>query len=252
MGRLDGGHIFVTGGSRGIGAAVVERAAAEGYRICINYRRDRTAAEALQARVAARGGEAMIHAADVADEAAVVAMFAAIDRRFGPLTHLVNNAAVLETQMRVADMDAARLQRVLACNVIGSFLCCREAIRRMSVRHGGRGGVIVNVSSAAARLGSAGEYVDYAASKGAIDTLTTGLAKEVAPEGIRVNAVRPAFIQTDMHASGGEPGRVERIAPQLPMRRGGQPGEVAETIVWLLSEAASYVCGAHIDMAGGL
>lgn len=243
--------MIVTGGSRGIGAATAQLATARGYAVCVNYRCNRPAAEAVVDRIRANGGEAIAVAADVSLEPDVMRLFGTVDAQWGPLTALVNNAGILETQMRVEDVDAARLQRIFSANVVGSFLCAREAVKRMSSRHGGRGGAIVNVSSAASRLGAAGEYVDYAASKGAIDTLTLGLAREVAAEGIRVNAVRPAFIHTDMHASGGEPGRVERIQDSLPMKRGGEPGEVANAIVWLLSDEASYATGSFIDLAGG-
>ena len=243
--------VIVTGASRGIGAATARIAAARGYRVCVNYRRDRASADAVVDAIRADGGRAFAFGADVADEASVVALFEAVDRELGVVSALVNNAGVLEVQRRVEDMDAGRLARVLAVNVVGAFLCAREAVRRMSTRRGGRGGAIVNVSSAASRLGSAGEYVDYAASKGAVDSLTIGLSREVAAEGIRVNAVRPAFIHTDIHASGGEPGRIDRIKDSIPMRRGGEPDEVARAILWLLSDEASYVTGTFIDLAGG-
>ncbi len=243
--------ILITGASRGIGAATARLAAARGYAVCVNYLKNRTAAEAVVAEIEAGGGQAIAVAADVAVEAEVVEMFKTVDRQLGILTALVNNAGVLETQMRVEDMDAARLNRVLAANVTSCFVCAREAVRRMSTRHGGSGGAIVNVSSAASRLGSAGEYVDYAASKGAVDTLTIGLAREVATEGIRVNAVRPGFIYTDIHASGGEPERVDRVKEFVPMKRGGRPEEVATAILWLLSDEASYATGSFIDLAGG-
>ena len=243
--------ILITGASRGIGAATARLAAARGYAVCVNYLKNRQAAEAVVAEIEAGGGRAIAVAADVAEEAQVIRLFEAVDRQLGTLTALVNNAGILETQMRVEDMDAARLNRILAANVTGCFVCAREAVRRMSTRHGGSGGAIVNVSSAAARLGSAGEYVDYAASKGAVDTLTLGLAHEVATEGIRVNAVRPGFIYTDIHASGGEPGRVDRVKEFVPMKRGGRPEEVAAAILWLLSEEASYATGSFIDLAGG-
>lgn len=243
--------VLITGGSRGIGAATARLAAQRGYAVCVNYRADRDAAERVVGDCRADGGEALAVQADVAIEADVVSLFAAVDAAFGPLTALVNNAGMLERQMRVADMDAGRLARVFAVNVTGPFLCCRGAVRRMSTRRGGAGGAIVNVSSAAARLGSPGEYVDYAAAKGAIDTLTLGLAKEVAEEGIRVNGVRPGVIDTDIHASGGEPGRVARVSASIPMRRGGRPEEVAAGILWLLSEEASYATGAILDLAGG-
>lgn len=244
------GVIVVTGGGRGIGAATARLAGARGYAVCVNYHRDRQAADDVVRAIGVNGSRAIAVAADVSNEADVVRLFETADA-LGPLTGLVNNAGILETQMRVDAMDAARLHRILATNVAGAFLCAREAVRRMSTRYGGRGGAIVNVSSAAARIGAAGEYVDYAASKGAIDTLTIGLAREVAEEGIRVNAVRPGFIYTAMHASGGEPDRVDRVKAFVPMKRGGQPDEVAEAIVWLLSDAASFTTGAFIDVAGG-
>lgn len=243
--------IVVTGASRGIGAATARLAAARGYAVCVNYLKNRAAAAAVVADIEASGGRAIAVAADVAAQEQVVELFNTVDRELGTLTALVNNAGILETQMRVDQMDAGRLNRIFAANVTSCFLCAREAVRRMSTKHGGAGGAIVNVSSAASRLGSAGEYVDYAASKGALDTLTTGLAREVATEGIRVNAVRPGFIYTDIHASGGEPGRVDRVKANVPMQRGGQPEEVAAAILWLLSEEASYVTGAFIDLAGG-
>jgi NAD(P)-dependent dehydrogenase (short-subunit alcohol dehydrogenase family) len=243
--------LLVTGASRGIGAATARMAATRGYRVCINYLHSAAEAQALATQIVAAGGEAFACRADVSREDEVLALFERVDREFGPLHALVNNAGILERQMRVADMDGARLQRVMATNVVGSFLCAREAVRRMSTSAGGAGGAIVNVSSAASRLGSAGEYVDYAASKGAIDSLTIGLAKEVAADAIRVNAVRPAFIHTDIHARGGEPGRIERLQGGIPMQRGGTPEEVAQAILWLLSEQASYVTGTFIDLAGG-
>lgn len=243
--------IVITGGSRGIGAATALLAAADGYAVCINYLRNREAAELLVARIEQAGGQAIAVAGDVALEADVVQLFSTVDQRLGALTALVNNAGILDRQIRVEDTDAARLNRIFATNVTGSFLCAREAVRRMSTRHGGLGGAIVNLSSAAARLGSPGEYVDYAASKGAIDTMTIGLAKEVAAEGIRVNAVRPGIIYTEMHASGGEPGRVDRLKSAVPMQRGGHPDEVAKAILWLLSDAASYSTGTFIDVTGG-
>ena len=243
--------ILITGASRGIGAATARLAAARGYAVCLNYLSNRAAADAVVADIEAGGGQAIAVAADVSSEAEVVKLFQTVDQRLGPLTALVNNAGILETQMRVENMDAARLTRIFAANVTGCFLCAREAVRRMSIRHSGSGGAIVNVSSAAARLGSAGEYVDYAASKGAVDTMTIGLAREVATEGIRVNAVRPGFIYTDIHSSGGEPGRVDRIKDTVPMRRGGQPEEIAAAILWLLSDEASYATGTFIDLAGG-
>lgn len=243
--------VLVTGGGRGIGAATALLAARRGYAVAVNYLRDSDAADEVVARIVADGGDAAALQADVAVEAQVTGLFARLDARFGRLDALVNNAGVLETQMRLDSMDAARVRRVLDANVVGPLLCCREAVRRMSTRHGGQGGAIVNVSSVAALTGSPGEYVDYAASKGALDTLTRGLAQEVAQEGIRVNGVRPGFIYTGMHASGGEPGRVDRVKAFVPMRRGGQPEEVAQAILWLLSGEASYSTGGFIDVAGG-
>ena len=243
--------LVVTGGGRGIGAATAILAAARGYAVCVNYVRNRSAAEAVAGKIAAAGGTAAAVAADVSREEEVVRLFEQVDRGLGPLTALVNNAGILEHQARVEEMDEGRLSRVFAANVFGSFLCAREAVRRMSTRHGGRGGSIVNVSSAASRLGSANEYVDYAAAKGAIDTFTLGLAREVAAEGIRVNAVRPGVIYTDIHASGGEPGRVDRVKNSVPMQRGGEVEEVARAILWLLSDEASYTSGAILDVSGG-
>lgn len=243
--------MLVTGGSRGIGAATARLAAQSGYAVCVNYVRNRAAAEAVVEDIERAGGQALAVAADVAAEADVRRLFERIDETLGPLTALVNNAGVLERQMRLEDMDAARLTRVLATNVTGSFLCAREAVRRMSTRRGGAGGAIVNVSSVAAQLGGPGEYVDYAASKGAVDTFTVGLAREVATEGIRVNAVRPGVIYTEIHASGGEPERVERVKTAVPMQRGGQPEEVARAILWLLSDEASYTTGSFIQVSGG-
>lgn len=243
--------LLITGGSRGIGAATARRAGRQGYAVCVNYRQNTAAAEAVVEDIVRSGGRAMAVAGDVAVESDVIRVFEALDRAFGPLTALVNNAGTLEQQMRVEAITAARLARVFATNVIGAFLCAREAVRRMSTRTGGKGGAIVNVSSMAARLGGAGEYVDYAASKGAIDTFTIGLAAEVAAEGIRVNAVRPGLIHTEIHASGGEAGRVERLKGAVPMRRGGEPDEVARAILWLLSDEASYSTGTFVDVSGG-
>lgn len=242
---------LVTGGSRGIGRATALLLAQEGYTVAVNYHSNKPAADGVVAEIIAQGGHAFAVQADISDEAQVQAIFACIDEKPEPLTALVNNAGILFQQGRVEQLSAERINRVLATNVTGYFLCCREAVKRMSTQHGGRGGAIVNVSSAAARLGSPGEYVDYAASKGAVDTLTTGLALEVAADGIRVNGVRPGFIYTEMHASGGEPGRVDRVSSAIPMRRGGQPEEVAQGIVWLLSDKASYVTGSFLDLAGG-
>jgi NAD(P)-dependent dehydrogenase (short-subunit alcohol dehydrogenase family) len=247
---IERGTVIVTGGGRGIGAATASLAARRGYRVCVNYRSNRAAADSVVAAIEKEGGHALAVAGDVAKESDVLALFEQA-QSLGPLTALVNNAGILERQGRLTEMDAGRLERVFATNITGSFLCAREAVRRMSTRHGGKGGAIVNVSSMAARLGSPGEYVDYAASKGAIDALTIGLAKEVAEEGIRVNAVRPGIIRTEIHASGGEPGRVERVKSAVPMKRGGEPGEVASAILWLLSDEASYVTGSFIDVSGG-
>jgi NAD(P)-dependent dehydrogenase (short-subunit alcohol dehydrogenase family) len=243
--------VLITGASRGIGAATARLAAARGYSVCVNYRQNREAAEGVVRDVEAAGSRAVAVSADVALEPDVARLFEACESSLGPLDALVNNAGILETQMRVEAMDAARIHRVFATNVVGAFLCAKQAVRRMSTRHGGRGGAIVNVSSGAARLGSPGEYVDYAASKGAVDTMTIGLAREVAEEGIRVNAVRAGFIYTDIHASGGEPNRVDRVKTLVPMKRGGQPDEVAHAILWLLSDEASYTTGTFIDVTGG-
>lgn len=245
------GALIVTGASRGIGAATARLAAARGYAVCVNYRENRDAADAVVAAIAKAGGTAVAVAGDVAKEADVLRLFDACAARLGRLAALVNNAGILEHHMRVDEMSAGRLERVFATNVVGAFLCAREAVRRMSTKHGGAGGAIVNVSSVAATLGSPNEYVDYAASKGAIDTLTVGLAKEVALEGIRVNGVRPGVIHTEIHASGGEPDRVERVKAAVPMKRGGTPEEVARAILWLLSEESSYCTGASIDVSGG-
>jgi len=243
--------MLITGASRGIGAATAQLAAHQGYALCLNYHQRADAANAVLEQVRGLGVTAIAVQADIADETQVLHMFEAIDREFGRLDVLVNNAGMLEQQMRLEQMDAARWTRVLGANVIGSFLCAREAIKRMSTRHGGRGGAIVNLSSVAARLGAPGEYIDYAAAKGAIDSMTLGLAKEVASEGIRVNAVRPGVIHTDIHAAGGEPDRVERVKASVPMGRGGQAEEIAEAILWLASEQASYTSGALLDVAGG-
>ncbi|MHA0913449.1 SDR family oxidoreductase [Kosakonia cowanii] len=242
---------LVSGASRGIGRATARLLAQEGYTVAVNYHRQRDAADEVVAEILARGGKAFAVQADISDESQVEAMFARIDEEGLPLTALVNNAGILFQQSRVESLSAARINQVLATNVTGYFLCCREAVKRMSTQHGGQGGTIVNVSSAASRLGSPGEYVDYAASKGAVDSLTTGLSLEVAASGIRVNGVRPGFIYTEMHASGGEPGRVDRVSSAIPMQRGGQPEEVAQAIAWLLSDKASYVTGSFIDLAGG-
>ena len=242
---------LITGASRGIGNATAQLLAQQGMRVVVNYLRDKQAAQAVVETINIAGGTAMAWQADVSDERQVVDMFTAIDDAWGPVAVLVNNAGILSTQCRVEDLTAERINRVLTTNVTGYFLCCREAVKRMSHQHGGAGGAIVNVSSAASRLGAPGEYVDYAASKGAVDSLTIGLSLEVAAQGIRVNGVRPGFIYTEMHASGGEPGRVDRVASAIPMRRGGRPEEVAQAIAWLVSDSASYVTGSFIDLAGG-
>ncbi len=243
--------LLVTGGSRGIGAACCRLAAARGWDVAVNFRHDAAAAEAVAAAVRSAGRRALCVQADVADEAQVQAMFARIDAELGALAGLVNNAGIVDRTQRVDAMSVARLRRLFDTNVIGSFVCAREALRRMSRRHGGRGGAIVNLSSAAARLGSPGQYVDYAASKGAIETFTVGLALEVAAEGVRVNAVRPGIIDTDIHASGGLPDRARDLAPQVPMQRAGSADEVAAAVLWLLSDAASYSTGTVIDVTGG-
>lgn len=243
--------LLVTGGSRGIGAAVARRAAARGYDVVVNYTRDGAAAQAVAADVRAKGREAWVHQADVAHEDQVLAMFAMLDGLKRPLTALVNNAGVVDIAQRVDAMSGERFRRMFAINVFGSLYCAREAVRRMSTKHGGAGGAIVNLSSAAAKLGSPNQYVDYAAAKGAIDSFTLGLAREVAAEGVRVNAVRPGIIETDIHASGGLPDRAKQLAPQVPMQRAGSADEVAEAVLWLLSQAASYATGTIIDVTGG-
>ena len=251
MDKTNPGVMVITGASRGIGAATALLAARRGYAVCVNYRSNGAAATAVVEAIRASGGRAIAVAGDVARETDVVRLFDAAASGLGAVAALVNNAGILERQCRLDEMDAERFERVFATNVIGSLLCAREAVRRMSTRRGGKGGGIVNVSSMASRLGSPGEYVDYAASKGAIDSLTTGLAKEVAEEGIRVNAVRPGVIRTEIHASGGEPGRVDRVKHAIPMKRGGEPEEVAQAILWLLSPDSSYSTGTFIDVSGG-
>lgn len=243
--------LLVTGGSRGIGAATAVLAARRGYAVAVNYTSNAAAAHAVVAEIEAQGGRALAVQADVADEAQVLAMFSRIDGELGRLNALVNNAGVVDVPARIDAMSVARWRRMFDINVVGSLLCAREAVLRMSTRHGGAGGAIVNVSSAAARLGAPGQYVDYAAAKGAIDTFTIGLAKEVAAEGIRVNAVRPGLIETDIHASGGLPDRVRDLAHQVPMQRGGTAQEVAEAIVWLLSREAGYTTMSLLEVSGG-
>jgi NAD(P)-dependent dehydrogenase (short-subunit alcohol dehydrogenase family) len=242
------GVMIVTGGGRGIGAATARLAAARGYAVCVNYRKDRAAAERLAADL---GGKAIAVSADVAEEADVVRLFDTVDRELGAVTALVNNAGIVDLATRVEAITGARLQRMFAVNVFGSFLCAREAVKRMSRARGGKGGTIVNVSSIAAKLGGPGEYVDYAAAKGAIDTFTIGLAKEVGRDGIRVNAVRPGIIRTEIHRSSGDPGRLERIGAAAPLGRPGEAEEVARVIVWLASDDASYMSGALVDVSGG-
>jgi NAD(P)-dependent dehydrogenase (short-subunit alcohol dehydrogenase family) len=248
---MSSGVMMVTGGGRGIGAATARLAARRGYSVCVNYLRDAEAAESVVAHIRGEGGRAVAVGGDVAVEKDVLHLFRECERALGPLTALVNNAGIVARQSRLEAMDAERLQRMFAINVVGAFLCAREAVRRMSTRHGGKGGAIVNISSGASRLGSPGEYVDYAASKGAIDTMTIGLAKELAADGIRVNCVRPGFVHTDIHASGGEPNRIERLRDSIPMKRGGDPEEVARAVLWLLSDEASYSTGAILDVTGG-
>ncbi|MFC8448532.1 SDR family oxidoreductase [Kitasatospora sp. NPDC057223] len=243
--------ILITGGGRGIGAATALLAGRRGYRVCVNYRADTAAAEGVVDAIRAEGGTAVAVQADASRSADVERLFSTVDGELGTLTALVNNAGTLERQSRLDELDEDRLTRIWAANITGPFLCAAQAVRRMSTRYGGKGGAIVNVSSAAARLGAPNEYVDYAASKGALDSMTRGLALEVAAEGIRVNCVRPGLIHTGIHALGGEPGRVDRVAPGLPMRRGGTAEEVAESILFLLSPASSYTTGAFLDLAGG-
>ena len=243
--------VLVPGGGRGIGAATSWLCAQRGWAVAVNYARGADAAETMVARIRAAGGTALAVRADVADESQVLKMFDTLDREMPPLHGLVNNAGVVDLPGRVESISVARLQRMFAINVFGSFVCAREAVKRMSTAHGGAGGAIVNLSSAAARIGAPGQYVDYAAAKGAIDAFTLGLAKEVATEGIRVNAVRPGIIDTEIHASGGIPDRVQQMTPHVPMQRAGTAAEVAEAIVWLLSDASSYTSGAIVDVTGG-
>ena len=243
--------ILITGGSRGIGAATARLAAARGYDVAISFVSNEAAARAVTADVEALGRRALPVRADSADPQQVAQLFAAIDRHFGRIDVLVNNAAILAAQSRLEDLDFERMQRIFAVNSIGPILCAQQAAKRMSYRHGGRGGSVINISSASARLGSPNEYVDYAASKGAVETFTTGFAREVARDGIRVNCVRPGHIYTDMHASGGEPGRVDRVKDSIPLGRGGQPEEVARAILWLAGAEASFVTGTFLDVTGG-
>ena len=243
--------VLITGGSRGIGAATALLAAQHGFRVAVNFHHNVGAADDVVHTIRSSGGMAMAVQADVADESQVAAMFELVDAQLGTLTALVNNAGIVDRGVRVDAMDTQRLRRMFDTNVLGSFFCARQAIRRMSTRYGGKGGAIVNVSSVAARLGGSGQYVDYAASKGAIDTFTVGLARELATEGIRVNAVRPGIIETDIHASGGEPERARTMAPQVPMQRAGSAVEVAQAIIWLLGDNASYTTGTVLDVAGG-
>lgn len=243
--------ILITGGSRGIGKATAIKAAKKGYAVCINYKSNKAAAEDLVNTIVSTGGTAIALQADISVEEEVINLFKRLDDSLGRITALVNNAGILEAQSLVVNMTVERFQRVFATNVLGTFLCAKEAVKRMSLQNGGKGGAIVNISSKASTHGGSFEYVDYASSKGAVDTFTMGLAKEVAADGIRVNGVRPGVIYTDIHASGGEAGRVDRIAPTVPMKRGGQPEEVADAILWLLSDESSYITGVLVDVTGG-
>lgn len=248
---MSGGTLLVTGGSRGIGAAVARIAAGRGWRVAVNYAENAAAAEALVREIRDASGEAIAIRGDVGVEADVVRMFEAVDNAFGPLDALVNNAGVVDVKARLDEMSLARLERMFRINTIGSLLCAREAVRRMSTKHGGKGGAIVNLTSVAAVIGGPGEYVDYAAAKGAIDSFTIGLAREVATEGIRVNAVRPGIIDTEIHASGGQPDRAEKMSVNVPVKRAGTADEVAQAVLWLLSDAASYSTGTIVTVSGG-
>ncbi|WP_165314128.1 SDR family oxidoreductase [Vibrio ziniensis] len=243
---------IITGGGRGIGAETAKLFSRQGYAVCINYKSNAEAAASVVEEIVALGGQCIAVQADVSQEADVMRLFETVDKQLGSITVLVNNAGILKKQMRLDEMSAARINTILSNNVTSYFLCCREAVKRMSTRHGGQGGVIVNVSSTASRSGSPNEYIDYAASKGAIDTMTKGLSLEVAAEGIRVNCVRPGLIHTDMHADGGEPERIERLRSRIPLQRGGLPEEVAEAIYWLASDKSSFSTGNFLDLAGGL
>jgi len=252
MNRPQRGTIIITGASRGIGAATALMASESGYDVCVNYRQNRVAAVAIVEQIESNDGRAIAVAADVSIEGDVRMLFDTAAEQLGSISALVNNAAILETQTQFSGIDTARLDRVLKTNVVGCFLCAQEAVNRMSIPDGGKGGGIVNVSSVAARTGAPNEYIDYAMSKGALDSMTAGLAREVAPLGIRVNTVRPGFIHTDMHADGGEPGRVDRLSTGIPLKRGGDPEEVARAILWLLSDEAGYAVGSIIDVTGGV
>jgi NAD(P)-dependent dehydrogenase (short-subunit alcohol dehydrogenase family) len=243
--------LLVTGGSRGIGAAICRKAAQRGWRVAVNYRSNEKAADQLVASLKDAGSEAIAVRGDVGEAAEIAAVFAAVDRHFGRLDGLVNNAGIVDKPQRIDEMSPERLERMFRINITGSVLCAAEAVRRMSRRYGGKGGAIVNISSIAAVLGSATQYVDYAASKGAIDSFTIGLAREVATEGVRVNAVRPGIIETEIHASGGLPDRARDMAPSIPMKRAGTPEEVAEAVLYLLGPSASYITGAILDVSGG-
>lgn len=243
--------MIVTGASRGIGAATAVLAAANGFAVVVNYRNNKAAAEKVVQEITANDGKAIAIQADISKEQDVVKLFEKTDAVYGNLYSLINNAGILEKQMRFEEMDIDRLKRIFTANIIGQFLCTREAIKRMSLKHGGKGGTIVNVSSIAAKTGAPNEYIDYAASKGAIDSFTIGLSKELADDGIRVNGVRPAFIYTDIHSDGGEPNRIERLKESIPLKRGGSAAEVAEAILWLASEKSSYSTGTFIDVTGG-